>query len=260
MGGDAAQTYERVVVAFMLDWAENLVSLAEVAPGERVVDLACGTGFVARRAALRVGDHGHVVGIDLNPLMVSEARRATSLEILQASADATGLPDSAADIVLCQQGLQYFPDPAAALAETFRVLTPGGRVAFSVWAPLDRNPFMAAQIEALAPHLAPGAVAAFKATNVDALGGPGGVAELMGTAGFTDVKVISHELDIDLPPMEEYFPALISATPWAPAYMALRDDEQRAVVERVSGALGIPPSGLGSRAQFTSYVATGSKT
>ena len=211
----------------MLEWAEHLVDVAGVQDGERVLDLGCGTGFVARRAALRAGGNGLVEGVDVNPMMLAEARRATGLVIHDAAAESTGLRDGSFDVVLCQQGLQYFPDPRGTLAETRRILASGGRTAFSVWAGLDDNPFIAAQIGALESHLEPEVVASFRATNVGVLGGPDGMAALFDSAGFASIQVEKHELDIDLPPMDTYFPALIAATPWAGVYASLDASQQR---------------------------------
>jgi ubiquinone/menaquinone biosynthesis C-methylase UbiE len=116
-------------------WAQLLVDAAAVAKGERVLDLACGTGLVARVAAQRVGPKGHVIGIDLNPAMIGVAQSLppADIEWREGSALAIPLPDESVVVVLCQQGLQFFPDKALALREMQRVLVRGGRVALSVW-------------------------------------------------------------------------------------------------------------------------------
>ena len=119
-------------------WAPLLVDAARLAEGECVLDVACGTGVVARAAAKRAGSAGRVVGVDLNPAMIGVARSlpiptGASIEWLERDALDLRIRGPRFDVVLCQQGLQFFPDKAAALREMRRVLKHGGRLAFSVW-------------------------------------------------------------------------------------------------------------------------------
>ncbi len=119
-------------------WATDLLELAKLRPGERVLDVACGTGIVARGAAAQIGTTGAVTGLDLNPGMLNVARArptpfGAAVTWVEGSALAMPLPDAAFDAVLCQQGVQFFPDQSAGLREMHRVLVPGGRVLLSVW-------------------------------------------------------------------------------------------------------------------------------
>ena len=119
-------------------WAPLLVEAARLAVGERVLDVACGTGVVARAAAERVGRGGRVVGIDLNPGMIAVAQSLPAIdgapiEWLERSALDLRLDDVSFDVVLCQQGLQFLPDKAVALREMRRVIAGNGRLALSVW-------------------------------------------------------------------------------------------------------------------------------
>ena len=113
ISGDAAELYERYAVRYILGpWAASLVDAACLAPGDRVLDIACGTGVVTRIAAQRVGSSGKVIGLDLNPAMLAVARSlptasAAPVEWVQRSALDLGLPDRSIDAVLCQQGLQF---------------------------------------------------------------------------------------------------------------------------------------------------------
>jgi SAM-dependent methyltransferase len=137
--GDAAERYERYVARYVLGpWAPLLVDAARLQPGERALDVACGTGVVARAAAERVGPAGQVTGIDLNAGMIRVARSlprpaGARIEWLERSALDLGLADASVDAVLCQQGLQFFPDKPRALREMRRVLRRAGRLALSVW-------------------------------------------------------------------------------------------------------------------------------
>ena len=114
--GDAAERYERWAVPFVTGpWVPSLLDLAELRPGERVLDVACGTGVVSRLAARRVAPSGNVTGIDLNEGMVGLARRlplppGIAIDWREGSALSLPFADEAFDVALCQQGLQFFPD------------------------------------------------------------------------------------------------------------------------------------------------------
>jgi ubiquinone/menaquinone biosynthesis C-methylase UbiE len=159
LGDSAPEAYERYLVPDLFaPWADDLLERLALQSGDRVLDVGCGTGIVARRAAQQVGDDGAVVGIDLNEGMLDVAR-TTSAEIDPAIAwrqgDATALPfdDGSFDAVGCQQVLQFVPDPGDALREMGRVLAPGGRLGVGVLRSLEFNPAYARLAEALASHV-----------------------------------------------------------------------------------------------------------
>jgi ubiquinone/menaquinone biosynthesis C-methylase UbiE len=131
---EVAEMYEASFVPTLFaDLAPHLVTAAAVAPGDRVLDVACGTGIVARVAADRVGEQSRVVGLDLNEAMLTVARRVRpDLEWHQGDAGALPFPDSAFDVAMCQSGLMFVPDPGAALREMARVVAVGGTVAAQV--------------------------------------------------------------------------------------------------------------------------------
>ena len=117
-----------MVPAIFVHWAPDLVEAAEVRLGGRALDVARGTGAVTKLLAARVGPAGTVVGLDINPWMLAVALLAAPppyIEWLEGSAVSITLPDATFDHVLCEQGLQFFPDKPAALAEMRRVLKPG---------------------------------------------------------------------------------------------------------------------------------------
>jgi SAM-dependent methyltransferase len=146
VSGSAPEVYEaELVPAIFGAWAPVVVDLCDPRPGERVLDLACGTGVVARLAARRVGPTGRVVGVDPNPRMLAVARAgvapepgAAPVEWRQAGAEALPLADAGFDVVCCQLGLQFFIDRPVALREMHRVLAPGGQLALMVWRSIDR--------------------------------------------------------------------------------------------------------------------------
>jgi ubiquinone/menaquinone biosynthesis C-methylase UbiE len=133
---DAAAEYfeAHFVPAIFSAWAPILVDAGGVAPGQRVLDVACGTGIVARVAADRLAGMGKVAGLDLNPSMIKVARRLQpDVDWFEGDATDMPVPDESFDVVLCQAGLMFFPDPAAALREMRRVLRSGGKLAVQVW-------------------------------------------------------------------------------------------------------------------------------
>lgn len=239
IGGSAPERYDEFVAPIMAPFVAALVDRAALEPGAMVIDLACGTGFVARAAAARVGSDGHVVGIDVNPGMLAVARRRAegfvpAIEWREAPADALPVGDGAFDAVLCEQGLQFFPDLAGALAEVVRVLRPGGRVVATVWAALDRSPYMAAQREAIRhvigdDHIAPfDAAFSCDATRlVDAFAG----------AGLRNIETEEVVADIRLPPLESFAAGHLAALPWGAALLAARPDGLEVAAGAISEAL-----------------------
>src|SRR5262249_33536426 len=142
--GNAAELYQRYLVpAITARWAQDLVDRALLQGGEKVLDVACGTGVVARLAAAKVAP-GHVTGLDLNAGMLAVARGVSNegAPIDWNEGSALDLPFRSGhfDVVLCQLGLQFFPDQPKALHEMRRVLREPGRVALSVYSPIERTP------------------------------------------------------------------------------------------------------------------------
>ena len=140
----AAHDYEPLWQTQLAEAQSTLLDLALPLPGERVLDIACGTGLVAFHAARAVGRLGYVLGIDLSGQMVDAARRrAKDLKLPNCSfarmdAESLVLPDAGFDVALCALGLMYMPDPEQALHEMRRVLRPGGRLTLAVWGERSR--------------------------------------------------------------------------------------------------------------------------
>jgi ubiquinone/menaquinone biosynthesis C-methylase UbiE len=135
----AAGCYETLWQAQLAGAQAELMTLAAPAPGERVLDVACGTGLVTLAAARAVGPHGRVLGVDLSGAMVEAAAQRAAQQGLdnttfaRMDAEALELPAAGFDVVLCALGLMYMPNPAQALREMRRVLRPGGRLGLVVW-------------------------------------------------------------------------------------------------------------------------------
>jgi SAM-dependent methyltransferase len=182
---EAAETYEaKFVPAIFGEWAPHLVEAADVRPGQTVLDVACGTGVVAREAARRVGEQGKVVGVDLNPAMLAVARRLRP-DIEWRQADAAELPfsDGSFDVVLCQSALMFFPDVSRALREMGRVVNADGTVAVQVWGRLEEQPGYGRLVGVAARHAGPDAVRMLSAYWM--LGDVDRLTELFNTAGLS---------------------------------------------------------------------------
>lgn len=137
------EMYERWLVGSLFrPFAEALLDHVDPGGGERVLDIACGTGIVARLAKERLGDGARVVGVDVSAPML-EVARAIAPAIEWREGNAIALPvdnDERFDVVLCHQGLQFFRDKPAAAREMRRVLAPGGLVAVAAWRSLEESP------------------------------------------------------------------------------------------------------------------------
>ena len=183
-----AEMYEaHMVPALFAPWAPRLLERATPQPGDRVLDVATGTGAVARQVAPLVGGSGRVVGLDPSPAMLGVARglaapEGAAVEWVEGNGLSLPFPDATFDLVLCQQGLQFFPDRVLGLREMRRVLVPGGRVGIMVWQAIERQPAFAALDRAMARH---GGGA--RMTAPFALGEPEELTRLLTEAGFSDV-------------------------------------------------------------------------
>lgn len=185
----AAEIYEDFFLpALFAQWAPRLADAVELAAGHRVLDVACGTGIVARHCAARVGTTGQTVGLDINPGMLAVARaKSAEVEWRQGRAEALPFDDASFDRVLSQFGLMFFEDRAAALGEMWRVLRPGGRLGVAVWASLDETPGYAAAAALL--HDLFGAEAAASLRSPYVLGDADALAELFRAAGVEGATV-----------------------------------------------------------------------
>ncbi len=140
-----AESYEAFMVRFRFrPWAEELLDRVVLAPGVRMLDVACGTGIVARAAAQRLRGAGIIDAIDMNPAMIEVGRRAAAEEDVSirwhvGNVESLPFPDRSFDLVTIQQALQFFPDQPAALRECLRVLAPGGTLAVGIWSALEKQ-------------------------------------------------------------------------------------------------------------------------
>lgn len=147
-----SEIYEsRLVPSIFRPWATDLLKRVRLAQADCVLDLACGTGIVARLAREELGVSSRITGVDANPEMIAVAR-SLEPEITWYQANAVELPfdKESFDVILCQQALQFFPDRAGAVREMRRILVDGGRLAISTWRRLEENPLFCGLDEAAA--------------------------------------------------------------------------------------------------------------
>lgn len=220
---DPATIYEEwFVPAVFAPLAREVLNQTDIPADARVLDVACGSGIVARTVAPRVGPAGRVIGLDVNAAMLANARRAADAEGLaiewrQGSAEDLPWKGGAFDLVLCQMGLQFFPNQSRAVAEMHRVLAPGGEVVVSTWRGLDQNPFCAAFERAVRRRLdSPALELPFS------MGDPIVLADLLQEAGFTNVSVEPMAIEADYTRPDEFAGLQTAASAAAiPALQAL---------------------------------------
>lgn len=227
----AADNYQRYFVpAIGGPVALDLIEAARLQPGDRVLDVACGTGVVTRLAAEQVGPGGTVAGLDINPGMLATARSVTPAEAgidwYESPAEAIPVEAGSFDVVLCQMGLQFFSDRQAGLKEMRRVLAPGGRVVFNLPGPIPA--VFEVFEDGLARHVNP--QAAEFASLVFSLHDPDEIRDLARGAGFGDVTISSGIKTLRVPPPNEFLWQYVDSTPLAEALDQV-DQEKRAALE-----------------------------
>ncbi|HET9887085.1 MAG TPA: methyltransferase domain-containing protein [bacterium] len=180
------EMYERHLVAPLFQpWAELVLERVQLQPKDRVLDVACGTGIVARLAKRQLGNDASVVGIDSSEPMLAVAK-SVDPGIDWRRGNAAALPvrdDEKFDVIVCQQGLQFFPEKQTAIGEIRRVLAPGGRIAVSTWRSLEENALFRDLHRVAERHL--GSVVDHR----HGFGDSGALQELLTAAGFHDVQV-----------------------------------------------------------------------
>lgn len=200
-----AQLYEDFLVpGIHARWTPLFLKYAGPGAGDRVLDVACGTGIVSRNLAPEVGVSGKVVALDINPDMLAVARdlpapQGAAIEWHQG--DATSLPAGPFDIVTCQQGLQFFPDRLQALTAMQRVLAPGGRLALSVFRGLSHHPVYDALLQAEARYLdqpVENVATPFTLGDADTLH------QLLEDAGFRDIQVTPETQTVRFPSADSF--------------------------------------------------------
>ncbi len=231
--------YDDIMVPRLFEpWAILLLDELHLRGGLDVLDLACGPGTVARLAALRVGASGKVTGCDLSGAMLEIARSKPTLEAsapidyVECAADSIDLPDNGVDVVTCQQGLQFFPNRPAALAEMRRTLRPGGQLGVAVWCDIEECPPFAALANALEKVLGTDAAETYR-SGPWGLGDSDSLGQLVTDSEFDNVRVRRHELPVAFEGGPRQLLMTLHATAVASTLNELSASDMAALVEAV---------------------------
>jgi SAM-dependent methyltransferase len=187
-----------------------LLARSGVAPGERVLEVGCGTGAATAPFAEAVGERGRVVGVDISEPMLAGARKRIAesglrnITVLQADAQTYRFEASSFDLITSRFGVMFFADPIAAFSNLLPALRPGGRLCFACWASLEDNRHWLIPYEVALRHLGPPAPKDPRAPGPMAFSDPDYVRSFLGTAGFEAIEIRRETPDmISSSPEEE---------------------------------------------------------
>lgn len=254
------EDYERHLAPVLFaPWAEILVDAVGVAAGAEVLDVASGTGVIARLAAARAGSSGRVIASDISGAMLSHAATipaptgSAPIEFLEASVMELPFDDDRFDVVLCQQGMPFFTDRPRAAAEMLRVLRPGGKIGLSVWlAKRNLEPFdeyIEALVEADLQPPFPGAFDSetFKMTAEE-------VEAVLEAAGCASLEVRVVEREVVWPDPQSAALGILG-TPFAPLLAELPSDRRDALEADLARRFGSSASGDAVRRTTVAVIA-----
>lgn len=258
--------WDKAVDDYEAGWREQLepaqtlmLDMAALEPGERVLDVACGTGLVSFRALERVGAEGAVVGTDISAEMVerarflAEARGLANAAFERAGAESMGLEDESFGAALCGLGLMYVPDPVAALGEMYRLLQPGGRAAAAVWG--ARAACGWAEIFSIVDAR----VASDVCPLFYQLGTKDSLARAFTAAGFVDVRHERLGVELRYASPEDALGAAFKGGPVALAYSRFEDRTRAVVHAEYLQSIETYRDGAGYRIPGEFVVAVGTK-
>lgn len=256
----AASAYEELhVPALFEQWAVRVADAARVRDGDRVLDVACGTGVLAREAASRVGSRGAVAGIDPNPGMLAVAHRLDpGVRWRESSAESLPYDDDAFDAVVSQFGLMFFTDRSAAIREMKRVLAPGGRMAVAVWESLSRSEAYPIEVGILERVAGSEAAEALRAPFV--LGDPTELEKLFRSAGVESLDVTTHRGTARFPSVRKMVEADLRG--WLPVMgVVLPEGQIQQILAEAERALAHYVTADGTvRFQSPAHIVSGTKS
>lgn len=237
LSGRAPEIYENVMVPLWFGrWAEALIELVDPKNGEKILDVACGTGVTTRLVKEKVGPTGHVTGLDINAGMLIKARElAADLDIEFTESDVvdTTLQSNSFSAVISQHGYHYFPDQAAALAEFYRVLMPQGRIAISIWD--GHSAYTEAICHAVEKFISPKIARIQRSQRITPSASD--LTKQLSDAKFERVEIVRQQLNIKVPKPSEFVPLHLGSMPIAQAFIDLPDDQKDALISDVENSM-----------------------
>jgi SAM-dependent methyltransferase len=257
---DAAKAYEALMVpALFGEWASKVADAAQIQPSERVLDVACGTGILAREVASCTGAAGFVTGLDPSAGMLEVAKQlAPSVEWRQGVAESLPFADQTFDAVVSQFGLMFFNDRREALRQALRVLRPGGRLVIAVWDSLDNIPAYADEVALLERLAGTPAADALRAPFV--LGDRRDLTTLFADAGVATVEVTTHKGTARFPSVRVMVEADLRG--WLPVMgVVLTEEQVTGILEAAEHSLSPYVTSDGTASFETSaHVVTGTSS
>jgi ubiquinone/menaquinone biosynthesis C-methylase UbiE len=246
LGSDAGSEgkslgYQQYLVpAMFAPLAERVVEMVEAGPGDRVLDVACGTGALSRVLARRVGGSGRVVGLDPNPAMLEVAGAqpppgGAEIEFVQGSAEQLPFSDGEFSLVTCQQGLQFVSDRVPALAEFRRVLGPAGRAGIACWSDLAASAGFRALAEGLAEQIGPEAGRMMAAPFV--LSDPAELRILLEQAGFSGIVVEIERIAASFADAGNFVQRALTTGPIMTTFLSATASQRQGVIDHVAAVL-----------------------
>jgi ubiquinone/menaquinone biosynthesis C-methylase UbiE len=233
------QFYDRYFGHVSREFIPPLLRAARLRPGQRVLDVATGTGLVAEAASAIVGTSGSVVAVDIAPAMVEHARErlrhVPNISFEVEDGQSLTLPAQSFDAVICGLALMFFPDPGLGLREFHRVLRPGGRLAVSVNTSAERS--YNNRINLAVGHYLPEVAEIGKRTF--AIGDASVLSALLREANFTEIETFTETRHFTCPSFEAYFEEVEAGSgTFGRAYLTLPEDQRRAIREEVRRDVG----------------------
>lgn len=234
LSGDGPDVYERFIVpAYTRAWAEEMVNRACLCKGEKILDAACGTGLVARMAAEEQCSTDLIFGVDVNTVMLKKAQEIEE-NINWHQSDVTNMPfpDNHFNVIFCQQGLQYFPDPSLALKEMKRVLAENGRILLSVWRPIRYSPFYESLCEVLEKYVNKNSASLLSAAFN--FGDYAKLKALFSTIGFNSIKINIVVKQMHYFPFDEFVMGGIMATPFFKDIQEMKESKREEMLLEIT--------------------------
>lgn len=264
IAGHGAEAYERYIVpAWMGAWARHMVQAARIEAGDRVLDMACGTGVVAREAYKAVTSKGEVTGVDRDQQRLDAAAKfarqegASSIQWRQGDALNIPLDTASCDVALCQQGLQFFPDKPAALQELARVLRPWGRVVLGTWAALNRCSIMSVLADIITENFGMKGGEVFHASC--SLSERETLRALLENAGFKNIHIRMETKVARYPSIADFLLGYLSIFPFSASISALNETDRVSLFKKMELALSSYSDDDGLAAPLTSHIAAAAR-